>query len=150
MNKLFTTSLITLVLVVFFTSSCKKDETPAPTNTQLLSQSSWTLLSASASGTDVTNNALLACFKDNVITFAANGTFTINEGANICTPSTAGSFTWSFQAGETQLVLSAPLIPGGSSTFTLITLNSTSLVISQNVTIPPSPTPITVVFTFKH
>jgi hypothetical protein len=152
MNRYYTTSFFTLALVVLFTVSCKKNETspPPPTNTELLSQSSWTLLSATASGTDVTNNAALTCFKDNVITFAANGSFTINEGVNICSPSTAGSFTWSFQSSETQLVLSAPLIPGGSSTFTLVTLNSTNLIISQNVTIPPSPTAIPVVFTFKH
>jgi len=152
MNKPLTTTLFALAFVVLFTVACKKDEaspTP-PTNTQLLSQSSWTLLSATASGTDVTNNAALTCFKDNIITFSANGTFTINEGVNICSPTTAGSFTWSFQASETQLVLSAPLIPGGSTTFTLATLNSTNLIISQNVTIPPSPTAIPVAFTFKH
>lgn len=152
MNKPFTTSLFALGFIMLFFVGCKKEGTtaPPPTNTQLLSQSSWTLLSASASGTDVTNNALLTCFKDNVIAFAANGSFTINEGAIICSPSTAGSFTWTFQGGETQLVLSAPLIPGGSSTFTLATLNSTNLIISQNVTIPPSPTAIPVIFTFKH
>ena len=152
MYKSFTTSLFALALVVLFAGSCKKSDTaPLPlTKTQLLSQSSWTFLSATASGTDVTNNAALTCFKDNIITFSSNGSFTINEGINICSPSTAGSFTWSFQASETQLVLSAPLIPGGSSTFTLVTLNGTNLIISQNVTIPPSPTAIPVVFTFKH
>jgi len=152
MYKSFTTSLFALALVLVFAGSCKKNEEsiPLPTNTELLSQSSWTLLSATASGTDVTNNAALTCFKDNIITFSANGSFTINEGINICSPSTAGSFTWSFQASETQLVLSAPLIPGGSSTFTLVKLDDTNLIISQNVTIPPSPTAILVVFTFKH
>lgn len=132
--------------------SCGKDETPTPTktNTELISQSPWKFQSAIANSIDVSSASQLACFIDNIVTFSSGPTFTINEGPIICTPSTAGTFTWSFQSGETQLQLSAPLFPGGSSTFTIVTLNSTNLVISQNVTIPPSLTPILVVFTFKH
>ncbi len=149
MKKLFTFSLLSMLMIALLSNSCKKADTP-PTNTELLTRSPWILLSASASGTDVTNNPLLTCFKDNIITFAAAGTFNVNESAVICSPSTAGNFTWTFQSGETQLVLSAPLFPGGSGTFSLSVLNESSLVISQNVTIPPSPTPIAVIFTFRH
>lgn len=150
MKKFYYLLLFIPGFILILTISCKKEEKPEPTKTEYISQSSWLFLSASASGTDVTNNTALTCFKDNIITFSSIGTFTINEGAVICSPSTAGNFTWSLQSGETKLELSAPLIPGGSSTFDLVTLNSTNLVISQNVTIPPSSTAIPVVFTFRH
>lgn len=151
MNKLVSFSLLSLVWIALIPAGCQKDNNVQPlTKTELLSKSPWILLSASVSGTDVNNNQALACFKDNLITFAANGNFNVNEGTVICTPPTAGNFTWSFQANETQLVLSAPLFPGGSGTFTLTSLNETNLIISQNVAIPPSTTPIPVVFTFRH
>jgi outer membrane biogenesis lipoprotein LolB len=150
MNKLVLFSLFGLVVVALLPAGCQKDNAQPPTKTELLSKSPWIFLSASASGTDVTNNQALACFKDNIITFAANGNFIVSEGAVICTPSTAGNFTWTFQTNETQLVLSAPLFSGGSGTFTLVLINETNLVVSQNVTIPPSTTAIPVIFTFRH
>ena len=131
--------------------SCKQSETPpAPTNTDLISQLPWFFLSATAGGTDVSNTPQLACFKDNTTTFTALGSFSINEGAIVCSPSTAGTFSWVFQSNETQIVLSAPLFPGGSGTFNIVSLTSTSLVLSQNVTIPPSSTPVLVTFSFRH
>jgi hypothetical protein len=151
MKKHLISLVACLAVVLFSIPACQKDNDPAPkTNTEKLSASSWTLFHADASGTDVTNNAYLACFKDNTITFAANGTFTVAENAVVCSPSTAGSFTWNFQTNETVLVLSAPLFPGGSSTFNVVSLTETELVVSQSVTIPPNPTAILVTFTFHH
>lgn len=143
---------ITAFSILSFTGCGKDDPAPIPpkTKTELISLSPWKFQSATASGLDISANPLIVCFTDNTITFSSNLTFTINEGANICIPSTAGNFTWSFQSGETQLQLSAPLFTGGSSTFTLVTLNETNLVLSQNVIIPPGVTAIPVVFTFKH
>ncbi|MBL0154811.1 MAG: hypothetical protein IPP93_15545 [Chitinophagaceae bacterium] len=132
-------------------SSCKQNDTPPPpTKTELMTRMPWFFLSASAGGTDVSNTPQLTCFKDNTNTFATTGQFTINEGVNVCSPSTAGNFTWSFMTSETELNLSAPLFPGGSGTFTIVSLTTDNLVLSQNVTIPPSPTPVLVTFTFKH
>jgi len=131
--------------------ACKKEKAPAPkTKTELISSSPWVFQSASASGTDISNNAALACVKDNSLTFAAAGTGSVAEGTIVCSPTTAGNFTWSFQNTETTLSLSAGLLPGGNGTFNLVSVDATNLVISQNVTIPPSVTPILVVFTFKH
>jgi hypothetical protein len=130
--------------------SCGKEEDPpeTKTKTQLLTQSSWKFQSATASGTDITNNSAILCIKDDVITFSSNGTGTIVEGANICTPTTAGNFTWSFQSGETVVVMSSGLFPGGSGTFTVNSLTETTLTISQNVTITgfPAPVPVTAVY----
>lgn len=131
-------------------SSCKQnDDPPPPTNTEKISSLPWKFSAATAGGTDVSAAPQLTCFKDNIITFTALGAGSINEGAVVCAPSTAGSFTWTFQSAETQLnIVSAnPLIPGGTNTFTIVSLTTSALVLSQSVNIG---TPTVVTFTFVH
>jgi hypothetical protein len=145
--------LLVLIAANFFIfSSCNKgDNPPLPkTKTQLLTQATWKFQSASASGTDITNNPAIACIKDDVITFVSAGTGNINDGAIVCTPTTSGNFTWSFQNNETTLIMSTTLIPGGSGNFTIGTLNETTLTISQNVVIQPLLTPIPVTAVYIH
>jgi hypothetical protein len=151
MKKQLLLFLSFISITTLYLTACEKDDpsTP-PTKSETISRSPWVFQSATASGTDVSSAPQLACFKDNTTTFVSNGSFTVTEGAVVCSPTTAGTFTWSFQTNETQLVLSAPLFPGGSGTFDLISLTETNLVVSQNVIIPPSSTGIQVVFTFKH
>lgn len=148
MKTIFSLAISSLMLVVLMSGNCSKDETP-PTKTEMISSSSWKFEKATASGFDVSAQ-VDACFKDNIITFSANGSGTIAEGAIVCTPPTLPAFTWSFEANEAILRLSTPLISTGSGDFNIVTLNQTNLVISQDMIIPPSPTPITVVITFKH
>jgi outer membrane protein assembly factor BamB len=145
--------LLVLIATNFFIfSSCNKtDTTPAPkTKTQLISQAVWKFQSASASGTDITNNPAIACIKDDIITFVSAGTGNISDGAIVCVPTTTGNFTWSFQNSESTLVMSTNLLPGGSGTFTIVTLTETTLTISQNVLIPPLLTPIPVTAVYVH
>jgi hypothetical protein len=147
---LFTLAIIIAAAVPF--SSCQKDD-PAdpPTRTQLLTKAPWVFQSATASGSDISTLPLIACFKDNILTFSTPNGLTIAEGANVCSPSLAGNFTWTFATNETQLQLSAALLPiGSNNTFDVITLNETNLVLSQNVVIPPSTAPLPVAVTFKH
>lgn len=151
MKKQFYYSLTVISSILIFLVACQKeDEVAPPTKAEIISQNPWVFQSATASGTDVSNNPALACIKDNTLTFTKTGSYTVTEGTVICSPSTAGSFTWNFQTNETQLILSSPLFPGGSGTCDIITLNDANLVVSQNVAIPPSLTAIQVVFTFKH
>lgn len=149
MNKRFFLPLLYLSIIVFSFSSCsKKNDSSTPkSKTELISNSPWIFQSATASGNDVSNRPEIACFIDNVITFLANGNGSINEGTIICSPSTAGNFTWNFASNETILTLSTILIPGGSTTFDIVTLNETNLVLSQTINFPPSSL---VVVTFKH
>jgi len=132
---------------LFLTSCDKTDEAP-PTNTDYITKSSWKFSSAKAGGFDVTAQ-VPACFKDNTILFAINGTGTISEGATVCTPPSPSSFTWTFQNNGTQLVLNTPLVTGGSGTFTIVLLNDVTLVVSQTMTIAPNP-PTNVELTFVH
>jgi len=150
MNKPILVSVFCFTASIF--SSCDKNETPTPpppSKTDYVTKSTWKFSSARANGIDVTSQ-IPACFKDNTITFVASGTGTISEGANICSPAAPASFTWTFQSSETQINLSTPLITGGSGLFTIVSLSDVTLVVSQNMTIPPSTTPINAEITFIH
>ena len=142
-------SIISIAFLLI--TGCGKDDAPPPppTKTQLITQSSWKFDKATASGVDISAQ-VNACFKDNIATFTSAGNMTLDESANVCSPTSyAGSYTWSFQSGETVLHLSAPIFTGGSSDFTLVSLDGTNLVVSQVMTVAPYP-PATVVVTFKH
>ncbi len=147
-------SLFTFVLAsFFFFASCKKNDNnnnnTQPTKTQMISQGTWKFSAATVGGSDV-SAFLQACQKDNILTFSAGGTGTVDEGPTKCNagdPQT-NPFTWSFQSGETQLFVSATLFTGGSSTFTLVSLTQTQLIVSQVITVGGNPQ--TAVVTFIH
>ena len=150
-NKTLVWSLFCLLCAgAFFSCNKKDDTTPAPpTKTQLITSATWRFSSATVGGTDV-SAFLQTCQKDNILSFVNTGTGTLDEGATKCNAGDAQStpFTWSFQSGETQLFISATLFTGGSSTFTLVSLTSTQLVVSQNITV--SGTSQNAVVTFVH
>jgi lipocalin-like protein len=136
--------------VLFF--ACKKsnnNNNTQKTKTQLITQASWKMSTVSAAGFGDITAQIPACYKDNVYTFASNGSGNVDESTNVCSPSTAGAFTWSFLNNETTLHISTTLFQGGSSDFSLITLNETNLVVSQMMTIAPLPA-TTVTVTFIH
>ncbi len=140
-----------IAAVFFFFPACQKDNnTPAPkTKTDLISQATWRFSSASVGGTDV-SAFLQPCQKDNILTFAAAGTGTADEGPTKCNagdPQT-NPFTWSFLSNETILHISTVLFTGGSSDFTLVSLTETALIVSQNITV--SGTTQNAVVTFIH
>jgi len=142
---------ISILAIAFLFTGCGKEKDPAPakTKTQLLSQATWKFSNATVGGTDV-SAFLQTCQKDNILTFAAAGTGTVDEGTTKCNagdPQTS-PFTWSFQSSETILFISATLFTGGNSTFTLVSLSETQLVVSQNVTV--SGTTQNAVVTFIH
>lgn len=136
-------------LVSLFAGNCDVNDELPPTPTDHLTKSSWKFSSAKAGGFDVTAQ-IPSCFKDNTMLFVANGSGTISEGTEACVPPAPSSFTWFFQNNGTQLNLSTTLISGGSGVFDINTLNETNLVLSQNMIIPPSTTPVNVQITFVH
>jgi Lipocalin-like domain len=146
MNKLIL--LAALCFSIFSFTSCDKNDNPPPSPTDHLTKASWKFSSAKAGGIDVTAQ-VPACFKDNTISFAINGSGTITEGANVCAPPSPASFTWTFQNNGSEINLSTPLVTGGSGVFTIVLLNEVNLVVAQTMTIAPYP-PTTVEFTFVH
>ncbi len=153
MKKLLSFAALGLLSVSLAFVSCSKDDddnSPAPkTKTQLITQSTWRFSAATVGGSDV-SAFIQACQKDNILTFASNGTGIVDEGPLKCNagdPQT-NPFTWNFLNNETQLFISATLFSGGSSTFNIVTLSETQLVVSQNITVGGSPQ--NAVVTFVH
>ncbi len=146
MNKLVLFAALCCTILSF--SSCDKNDDPPPSDTDDITKAPWKFSSAKAGGLDVTAQ-VPACFKDNTITFKINGSGEITEGANVCSPPSPPTFTWTFQNNGTEINLSTPLVTGGSGVFTIVLLNDVNLVVSQNMTIAPYP-PTTVEFTFIH
>ena len=153
MKKLLFLLLATPATLFF--PGCEKekdnnDDGTTKTKTELITTGSWSFDKAMSGGVDISSQ-VPACYKDNVVSFSTslNGSVT---NTVVCTPTdiTPATFTWSFQSGETVLALSAPLFPGGTGNFTVEAITATSLVVSQNVIIPPSSTPTNVVFYYKH
>ena len=134
MKKQFALLSTVFFAAIFTLFSCQEDDNlpVIKTKTQLLTQGSWKYSSAVRDGVNL-DPFLQPCQKDNIITLAAAGTGISNEGALKCNPADlqTNSFTWTFQSGETMLSTSAALIPGGSTTSTIVTLTETQLVVSQ-------------------
>jgi hypothetical protein len=140
-----------LTTIVLF-SACKKDSNnnnKPKTNTDLITQASWKFSAASAAGFGDVSSYIPACYKDNTYTFVSDGSGSVDESTNICAPSSAGPFTWSFTSNEDTLHISTPLFQGGSSDFKMVSLSETSLVVSQSMTIAPLPA-TNVEVTFVH
>jgi len=138
------------IMLSFIFGNCNKnDDPPAASKTELITRSSWKFKSANAEGLGDVSGNVPVCFKDNTHVFVSGGSGSITEGTDICSPSYAGAFTWSFQSGESQLFISTVLFIGGSQTFNLVSLTDTELKISQLVS-PPLSTPLTITFTFQH
>lgn len=129
--------------------SKKSSDTPAKTKTELIATGTWKFSSATVGGVNVSGE-LEDCQKDNIYTFVATGAGIADEGATKCNTGDAqtGNFTWSFQSGETLLVLSTTLFTGGSNTFTIVSLTSSQLTISQEVNV--FGTMQTVIITLVH
>ncbi|HKO78944.1 MAG TPA: lipocalin family protein [Chitinophagaceae bacterium] len=132
-------------LVAMLNINCSKDDDEPPTaktKTELITTGSWKF--------DKIDPALaesfITCFKDNTTTFTADGKGTCPDSGEQCNPPT-GNFNWNFTDNESKLHLDATLIPTGSGDFTIVTLNETNLVLSQNIT---SPAPATITITLKH
>lgn len=132
-------------LVAMFNINCSKDDDPEPsakTKTELITTGSWKFDKIDPAIAE----SYITCFKDNIITFTADGKGTCPDSGVQCTPPT-GNFNWNFTDSESKLHLDATLIPAGSNDFTIVTLNETNMVLSQNIT---SPVPATITITFKH
>lgn len=145
--KNLTNLFLFVVAVIFISTGCKKkhDDTPAKTKTQLITQGTWKFSSATSGGFDI-SGLLQSCQKDNTLTFQANGSGTIDEGASKCNAGDPQSnpFTWNFANSENTLHVSTVLFSSGSNDFTIVSLTETQLVGSQVINSQ------TVVVTFIH
>lgn len=131
--------LIKFAIIVFFTltlNSCKKEETPVKTKTELICNGNWIAKSFTVNpGIDVGGvvitdwyTQLDACDKDDYDKFESNGLGVTNEGATKCNsadPQTS-AFTWSFKNNETVLTYD-------SNNYDINTLNENELIYSETL-----------------
>lgn len=160
--KLNIAALFILMNMVLFTS-CEKsnddDNNQEKTKTELISASVWKYDNAQI---DVDNNGtgdmnvpagvIEPCQTDNTLTFAANGSGTMDEGATKCDagdPQTS-PFSWNFTSNETVINFTAAIFAGVGGEFKIISLTETDLKLSKVITVPGSPAPLTVIVSFKH
>ena len=147
--KKYNLPFLTLFFVLLLSSSCSKSKNSTSSNDTNIKKGSWKIQAASADGTDILS-LIPACVLDNEITFQAGGIGVVEEKSNVCTPSNESNFLWSFKNNEAQLSMTASIIPGGTGDFTIVTLNAATLVLSQQSSLIPSPTPVTVTVTLVH
>ena len=97
-----------LFLTAVILSSCKKDVETPKTKTELISQGSWKFKSATVGGTAY---SIPACQQDNIYTFLAGGTGSMDEGATKCNVGDPSPvlFTWTFKLSETNIFFSVLL-----------------------------------------
>jgi hypothetical protein len=141
------------VAVALMVTACSKDSVTVKTKTELITTGTWKFKGATANGADISNQnpPFSACNKDNILSFSANGSGNVNEGATKCNAGdpTDTPFTWSFLSNETTLHISTVLFTGGSNDFTLESVSESELVVSQGYTPIAGPTYL-VKISFQH
>jgi hypothetical protein len=147
-----------LTVILFGTACSEKETTPAPSNTEMISEGSWKYESGGADmnrdGTiDVSFEsvgAIPACRLDNTATFSANGSGIADEGATRCNTSDPQTlpFIWNFSNNETKLNITGPGVFGISGQFNLVALSRTRMTLSKDTTI--SSINASVIVNLKH
>lgn len=130
-------ALFLLLFSALAFASCKKDkdEEPAPPTKKELLSNKWKVADVkNASGTSVIGLPLpqIMCLKDNIFTLKTDDTYTIDEGAVVCEPSTAQSGTWQLTGNDTKIQFTPST--GDPLTFDLIDVNTTTLQIAYAIT----------------
>lgn len=140
-----------MALLILTAQSCTKDnegDTSKP-KSELIVSGSWKLSKATILGIDA-SSYFEACQKDNIATLQADGSGTLDEGPTKCDDDSPQRipFTWAFTNNETTLEVSASLFSGASNEFTVESISTTKLVLSQVLTISGISQRVT--FTFVH
>lgn len=126
--------LLATACVLTGLSSCKKDDStaPTPTKTDMLTAKTWKITEVKVANQSVFNPPFFAaCNKDDLTKFSANKAATFDEGSLKCDPTAPQSRTgsWDLTTNETKLKITDP--DGAVLEGTIGTLSSTTLVITD-------------------
>ena len=150
---------IFFVLSSLVFAGCQKKETSPKTKTQLITESPWKFSQAGIdqNGDGKIDLALPAgilepCATDNLYTFKADHTGTVDEGPSKCSTSNPQTvpFTWNFLNNESQIDISTPLVAGIDGPVNIVELTETRFTLSKSVTLKGIPIPLTVVVILVH
>lgn len=145
------------VTLFAFVTSCSK-KSSGPSKSELLVSASWkfnsTGLDVNKDGfvdTDLPAGYLNNCDLDNILTFAADGTGTVDEGALKCDPGNPQTtpFTWTFNASQTVINFPSAVFNGITGDVTIQKLTATELILQKEVNIG-APTTVNVIINMKH
>ena len=148
-----------ILSLCFVIIACDKDDDNPPSNTQLLTSSTWKFNDA---GIDLTNDGsidlpfgpgtLPDCLIDNTGTFNVDGTGINDEGPSKCmsTDPQTTNFNWSFQSNETVLNITGAGVVGITGQFKVLELTSSKLSLSKDTTMPGIPTSVGLIVNLKH
>lgn len=120
--------------------SCKKEKEEKNLTKKELLSNKWKVSDVlDKNGNSIINVPFpqITCLKDNSFTLRTDDSYTIDEGAVVCDPSTAGSGEWELIDSETKIKFTSstedPLI------FNLIEVNASTLKIAYEITDTGSP-----------
>jgi hypothetical protein len=165
MKKWFLPSTLVLFVGSVCFTACNKDDDndKAKTNTDKITLAAWKYdkasLDVNKDGTGdfpVPDSEIEACERDNIITFKADNTGTVDEGSTKCDPSDPQSvgFAWAFKTNETIINFPTAILAGVDGDVTIVSLTETSLVLKREVDGVPvllSPTgKANIILTLKH
>lgn len=133
--------LLTFIFALAFTS-CKKDKAKEnePTKKELLSNK-WKVSDVkNADGASIIDYPIpqIVCLKDNLFTLKADDSYSIDEGATVCDPSTAGIGTWSLTDNDTKIRFTPTT--GDPLIFDFIEVTAANLKIAYTITNSGIPT----------
>lgn len=153
--------LLSSFAIFLIAASCQKSEDNIDNDTSkmaLLTKAAWKYEDAGldlnkdgVKDTELPPGFVLACDKDNVLTFKSDGTGTLDEGASKCdqaNPQTS-AFTWSFKNDETVINFSDQLFSGIEGDITLKSLTSTRMEILKEVSVGASQS-VNAIVILKH
>jgi hypothetical protein len=165
MKNRFSQSLIVVLIGSMCFTACSKDssEDKEKTNTDKLTLAAWkydkAMLDINKDGTGdipVPDSELEVCERDNLITFKADNTGTIDEGPTKCNSSDPQSvgFTWAFKNNETVINFPTAIVAGVDGDVTIVSLSETSMVLKGEMDgVPPIIAPsgsVGIILTLKH
>lgn len=145
--------LLTAVLGLSVLSGCKDDDDDAaPSKTSQLTAKSWRPTAVTITSAGISTNVIdflypAPCNKDNFIKFNTDKSATYDEGPLRCDASAPQTEkgSWEFTTNETKLKLTNP--EGDVVEGTIVTLNSTTLVLNGSVEVLGIATPGELTFT---
>lgn len=162
MKKWIQQPAMVLVLGGLCLAACSKSgsDEKSKTNTEKISASAWKYDKAEVdlnkdgtADSPIPNGYLSTCETDNLITFKADGTGTIDEGPTKCdvTDQQSVGFTWTFKNNETILNFPTAIITGVDGDVIIKSITETSMVLQKEVTLTtPLPINANVILTLKH
>jgi uncharacterized protein (DUF2237 family) len=154
MQKKFLLPVLFPMTIVFFLACSKSGPVPVPlTRSDMMASAMWKFSNAKVSGVDV-SAALQDCQKDNLLRLYKNGlvnTGNIDEGLLKCNAADQQVRDIIWQMPDENTLVITPnyvLFAGGSNTFSIVSVNESSMVLSQVITVSGSSQ--TAVITFIH